>query len=251
MSYVINTIQGSKVNTTQLENIDSDTIDVKDTIDMHNNNIINVSNINLSTINNLPYQNGTTSSNGKYSQICLPPDAGQKSGNGQVIIDGDNTDTNTAVSIIDGTAYGSLVFTPAELSLGSSYHAKIGGLITSNTQNMELNISVYLGSTVIYTTAINNEDIQIDNLSSVNYTYECDLDFTVNRIGTNGHIYCNGQVLYVTGRNNNDLRGSSSEQETELDLSSNLIMDIKMRWETAADTDEIVTNKMVRVTKMF
>jgi hypothetical protein len=240
-----NILDSEKVETKTIENINGTEIDIQDDLDLNNNNIINVNNINTTTINNqVPVFGGGGGSNGKYSQICLPPDSGQTSGNGQVIINGDNTDTNTAISLVDGNSIGSLIFTPSELSLGASYHIKIGGSISSDTKNMELNISAYLGSTLIYSTAINNQDIQIDDLKSIEYTYECDLDFTVNKIGTDGHIYSNGQVLYVTDRQNNNVRGSSSDKESSLDLSNNLTLDIKMKWETVA-------NKMFRVTKMY
>ena len=34
--------------------------------------------------------------------------------------------TNTAISLVDGNSFGSLIFTSSELSLGASYHIKIG-----------------------------------------------------------------------------------------------------------------------------
>jgi hypothetical protein len=124
---------------------------------------------------------------------------------------------------------------------------------------MELNITFYLnriendGSTtsyIIYTTTIDNEEIEIEKLDDI-YTYECETDFTVNKTGQDGHIYSNGQILYVKGSRKNDLRGSSTYQDISLDLTQNLTLDIKIRWETGANPGESITNKMVRVSRMF
>jgi hypothetical protein len=240
------------VKTAALENINGTEIDIKDDFDMQNHNILNVNNINTITVNNQIPVFGGGGTNGKYSQICLPPDEGKTSGNGQVMINGDNTDETTAISIVDGNSIGSLIFTPSDLSLGASYNIKIAGAIKTNSQNMGLNISFYLGTNLIYSTRIYDEDIQIDNLNDTNYVYECETDFTIYESGSTGKLYSNGQIFYVRGTNQDNLRGSSSELEVNgIDLSANLALDIKIKWETSADIGEQITNKMFRVTRMF
>ncbi len=247
-----NILDSEKVETKTIENISGTEIDIQDDLDLNNNNIINVNNINTTTINNqIPVFGGGGGSNGKYSQICLPPDSGQTSGNGQVIINGNNTDSNTAVSIIDGNSVGSLTFTPTELSLGASYHVKFAGTITSDSKE-KINMTVYLGNTIIFSTKVDSTDIEIENLTNKTYVYECEFDFTIIKTGLNGKIYSNGQILYVKGSNPNSLRGSSAELEVDnIDLSSNLDADIKIMWIDSNDTDEKIINKMVRITKMY
>jgi len=249
----IQTIVGNKIETTEMENTSSDIIDIKDSFDMNNHDIlsvnnINTSNINLSTINGVAYSSTQTSASsstnyensGKYSQI-----------NGDIIIHGDNTSSTSAKSIISGTGLGSLDFSLSELSIGSSYHIKIAGSITTKDKR-NINISCYLGTTIIYSTSIDTDDITIEKLNSDNYAYESEIDFTIHSSGSNGKIYSNGQLLYTKGTSQNNLRGNSSEKTVNsIDLSNNLLLDIKIYWENSADTDESLTNKMVRITKMF
>ena len=242
----IQTIVGNKIETTEMENTSSDTIDIKDSFDMNNHDIlsvnnINTSNINLSTINGVAYSsNQTSASYGKYSQI-----------NGDVIIHGDNTSSTTAKSIISGTGVGSLDFSLSELSIGSSYHIKIAGSITTKHKR-NLNISCYLGTTIIYSTSIDTDNITIEKLDGDNYAYESEIDFTIHSSGSNGKIYSNGQLLYTKGTSQNNLRGNSSEKTVNgIDLTNNLLLDIKIYWDDSADSDESLTNKMVRITKMF
>ena len=244
-----NILDSEKVETKTIENINGTKIDIQDNLDLNNNNIINVNNINTTTINNqIPVFGGGGGSNGKYSQICLPPDSGQTSGNGQVIIDGKES---SSVSVIDGNSVGSLTFTPTELSLGASYHVKFAGTITSDSKE-KINMTVYLGNTIIFSTKVDSTDIEIENLTNKTYVYECEFDFTIIKTGSNGKIYSNGQILYVKGSNPNSLRGSSAELEVDnIDLSSNLDADIKIMWIDSNDTDEKIINKMVRITKMY
>jgi len=238
----IQTIAGNKIEITEMENMSSDTIEIKDSFNMNNNDILSVNNINLSTINGVAYSSNSISASldGKYSQI-----------NGDVIIHGDNTSSTTVKSIISGTGLGSLDFSLSELSIGSSYHIKIAGSITTKHKR-KLNISCYLGTTIIYSTSIDTDDITIEDLNSDVYAYESEIDFTIHSSGSNGKIYSNGQLLYTKGTSQNNLRGNSSEKTVNsIDLSNNLLLDIKIYWENSADTDESLTNKMVRITKMF
>lgn len=252
MSFTINTINGNKVHTSELENMNSDLLLIKDSLDMNNNNITNVNNINLSTINNLPYppteSNNTTLanlsniSNGKYSQV-----------NGDVIVTGDNTDLANHISIIGGTGFGSLIFSPEELTVGSSYHIKIAGTLQTHKKK-KINISIYFDSTKIFETKIEtiDSDILIDGLNNNSYAYESEIDFTITNDGLNGSIYSNGQILYVKNSSFNGLRGSSSEYiVNNINLTNNLLLDIRIYWEDSADDSELLTNKMVRITKMF
>ena len=48
-----------------------------------------------------------------------------------------------------------------------------------------------------------------------------------------------------------DLRGSSNETFLNKDLTSNLNLDIKIKWETSANNGEYIINKMFRITKMY
>jgi len=191
---------------------------------------------------------------GKYSQVCLP-------GNGQISIDGGvNEDENTPVSIIGGaSSRGSLVFSPSELSEGSSYHTKIGGTIQTDTKNMELNISFVLNgvdlngeafSDLIFTTELYGDEFKLDRLD-VDYTYECEVDFSVYGSGATRTIYSNGQLVYVSGTGKTDLKGLSTEMSSEVDLTNPVTLDILMKWNSVADVGETVTNKMVRVNRLF
>ena len=191
---------------------------------------------------------------GKYSQVCLPDDC-------QISVDGGvNNDENTPVSIIGGaSSRGSLVFSPSELSEGSSYHTKIGGTIQTETKNMELNISFVLNgvdlngeafSDLIFTTELYGDEFKLDKLNAV-YTYECEVDFSVYGSGAIRTIYSNGQLVYVSGTGKTNLKGLSTEMSSEVDLTNPVTLDILMKWNSVADTAETATNKMVRVTRLF
>ena len=248
-----NILDSEKVETKTIENINGTEIDIQDNLDLNNNNIINVDNINTTTINNqVPvFGGGGGGSNGKYSQICLPPTTGQTIGSGQVKIDGDET---SSISIVAGNSVGSLTFTSTELSLGASYHVKFAGTIRSDSKE-SINMTSYLGgeneNNILFTTKIDNTDIKIDNLSGNVYVYECEFDFTVVESGSSGKIYSNGQILYVKGTSQNSLRGSSNETFLYKDLTSNLNIDIKIKWENSANNGEYIINKMFRITKMY
>lgn len=249
MSYFIKTIRGTRVHTTELENTHSDTIECKDNLNMNDHNIDNVSNINLSCINGAPYT--TSFSSGKYSQVKGP--------GAYITVNGDNSNNETAISIINNssdTGIGSVLFTPAELYKGSSYHVKIGGTYKTSTSK-KIHFEALFGTTKIYQSKIYN-DIDITDLDNKEYAYELEFDFTVHKEGSTGQIYSNGQLLYVDGSDSKlykQLLGSSSEYETSsvdnINLASDVIFDIKINWENGATSNEVLTNKMVRITKMF
>jgi len=211
----------------------------------------------VQTVNNLNGGGGGgNGSNGKYSQIC------KAINDGQVRVDGDNSSIPEGVSVISGSSQGSLTFTPSELSLGSSYHVKIGGIISmQHNQGRKLRFTYKLmgpdtndtnDDTIIYTSQINDEDLEVENKNSAEYVYESELDFTVYNTGTNGELYANGQILYVNETQvETSIKGTSSEKYTTLDLSQNLTLDIEISWEPNADSNEYIINKMVRVTRMF
>ena len=145
------------------------------------------------------------------------------------------------------------------MSLGASYHVKFAGNITSDSKK-KINMTAYFGNDILFTSSVddtddnidNGTDIKIEDLKSKLTVYECEFDFTIYQIGSNGKIYSNGQILWIKGTDPKNLRGSSTDNFIDnINLTTNLTLDIKIYWENSADQDEELINKMVRITKMF
>ena len=180
---------------------------------------------------------GGGGTNGKYSQW------------GQVEIKSENTG---AYSILTADQHvGSTSFSSSELLAGTSYHVKFAGTVYTDSKE-KVEFSAFLGTDKIYTTTIDTTDYEFENLGQT-YVYEVEFDFVVGDT-TAGltQIYTNGQLLYVKGVSQNNIRGMSSEYISNIDLTTgDKALDIKFEWVDAPDTSDIILNKMVRVTKMY
>ena len=85
------------------------------------------------------------------------------------------TNTTTETSII-GTGVGGLIVPANTFQVGSSYHGKIGGVI-SNQNNDTIIVRIKTGSTILASTGT------ITLSTATTQGWECELDFTIATIG--------------------------------------------------------------------
>ena len=145
------------------------------------------------------------------------------------------TNTTTETSII-GTGVGGLIVPANMFEVGSSYHGKIGGVI-SNQNNDNIIVRIKTGSTVLASTGT----ITLSTASSQGW--ECELDFTIATIGATGSICTNGNFAY--NRNTGSLEGFVFQDVQPIDTTIANTLDITIEWGQAKTQDEIYSANFV------
>ena len=145
------------------------------------------------------------------------------------------TNTTTETSII-GTGVGGLIVPANTFEVGSSYHGKIGGVI-SNQNNDTIWIRIKTGSTILASTG----SITLSTASSQGW--ECELDFTIASIGATGSICTNGNFAY--NRNSGSLEGFVFQDVQTIDTTIANTLDITVEWGQAKTQDEIYSANFV------
>ena len=126
-----------------------------------------------------------------------------------------------------GAGVGSLSIPANAFQVGDSFHAKIGGVINGSNNNDELIVRIKAGGVVLATTGV----IILDQ--TTNNGWECELDFTIQSIGTggigNGIICTNGNFAYtknvdkkVQGNVFQDVQSINTTIENTLDITVEL-----------------------------
>ena len=144
---------------------------------------------------------------------------------------------NTLVETsIVGSGVGSLSIPANTLKAGDSFHAKIGGLI-STQPNHEITIRAKSGSTVLETTGI----IQLE--LATNQPWELELDFTIRAIGVTGEIKTNGNFVY--NRDTGSYIGKVLGDTEVLDTTVANTLDITAEWGQEDTSDSIVVQQLI------
>ena len=133
------------------------------------------------------------------------------------------TITGFAEASVVGSGVGSLSIPANAFQVGDSFHAKIGGVIDGSVNNDELIIRIKTGATVLATTGV----IILD--TTTNNGWECEIDFTIQSIGTggvgNGTICTNGNFAYT--------------KNTDKKVQGNVFQDVQSINTTIANTLDI------------
>lgn len=145
------------------------------------------------------------------------------------------TNTTTESSIV-GSGVGSLSVPPNTFQVGDSYHAKIGGVI-STLNNHEITIRIKAGSIILASTGLIALEVSSSN------GWECELDFTIASIGVAGDICTNGNFAY--NRDTGSLEGFVFQDIQQIDTTTSQTLDISVEWNQANINDEIYSANFV------
>ena len=145
------------------------------------------------------------------------------------------TNTTTETTIV-GMGEGGLIVPANSFQVGSSYHGKIGGVI-SNQNNDTIIVRIKTGATLLASTG----SISLSTASSQGW--ECELDFTIATIGVTGLICTNGNFAY--NRNTGSLEGFVFQDVQPIDTTIANTLDITIEWGQAKNQDEIYSANFV------
>ena len=138
------------------------------------------------------------------------------------------TISNTLVeSSIVGSGIGNLTVPGNIFKVGDSYHAKIGGVI-STQNNHEITVKAKSDGTVLATTL---------------QSWELEIDFTIAAIGTTGSIKTNGNFIF--NRNTGNYIGIAFNDTEVLDTTIDQTLDITVQWNQEDISDAIFSHQFV------
>jgi hypothetical protein len=180
-----------------------------------------------------PAINGLTPIGGKYQQTGNDVQVGPSS--------------TTETSIVS-SGVGSLLFSPTEFTLGSSYHVRLGGLFESNNKR-NLQLRMTLGGVDILNTGF----MELADLSGGPFAYEIEIDFIVKSAGALGSVYTSGAIGYVRRsplQEDNGWRGQAFGDIVAVDLTQSRVLDITFQWEQN-DSGLTITNQALTVSKTY
>mgnify|MGYP003665395080 FL=1 len=145
------------------------------------------------------------------------------------------TNTTTETTIV-GMGEGGLIVPANSFQVGSSYHGKIGGVI-SNQNNDTIIVRIKTGATLLASTG------SISLSTATTQGWECELDFTIATIGVTGLICTNGNFAY--NRNTGSLEGFVFQDVQPIDTTIANTLDITVEWGQAKNQDEIYSANFV------
>lgn len=145
------------------------------------------------------------------------------------------TNTTTETSIV-GFGYGSLTVPGGSFAPGDSYHAKIGGMLSAQNNDV-LTLRIKAGSTVLATTGA------IDLSATTNQAWEIEMDFTIQTIGVAGDVLTNGNFAY--NRNTGGLEGYVFQDTEVIDTTSDNTLSVTVQWGQAKTQDTIYSSSFV------
>lgn len=145
------------------------------------------------------------------------------------------TNTEVETSII-GSGVGSLTIPANTFKVGDSYHAKIGGVI-STLNNHEITINAKADGSMLITTGL------ISLEAATTQSWEMEIDFTIAAIGTTGTVKSNGNFIY--NRNTGSYVGVAFNDTEILDTTIEQTLDILVQWNQRSSSDIIFTHQFV------
>ena len=154
------------------------------------------------------------------------------------------TINTTGEQSIIGSGVGSLTIPANAFTVGNSFHAKLGGVInsTGGGGNSEIRINIKAGTTILATTNV----FDLDN--ATNEGWECELDFTIAKLGGAGtaEICTNGNFAY-TKTNDKKVSGYVFQDvnNTTFDTTISNTLEITAEWVTLNGGDDIYSANFV------
>lgn len=145
------------------------------------------------------------------------------------------TNTEVETSII-GSGVGGLTIPANTFKVGDSYHAKIGGVI-STLNNHEITINAKADGSILTTTGLVSLEV------ATTQSWEMEVDFTIAAIGTVGTVKSNGNFIY--NRNTGSYVGVAFNDTEVLDTTIDQTLDILVQWNQRSSSDIIFTHQFV------
>jgi hypothetical protein len=145
------------------------------------------------------------------------------------------TNTIVATSII-GSGVGGLVVPGNNFQVGDSYHAKLGGIVSSANNN-QLTIIIKFDGTVLATSGL------IPLSTSTNQAWEMEIDFTITSIGATGSVITNGNFIY--NRNSGTYEGRAFNDTEIINTTIPQALDVEIQWDQANASDSIVCYQFI------
>lgn len=152
------------------------------------------------------------------------------------IVDGPTVGNTLVETSVVGAGIGSLTIPANGFKVGDSFHAKIGGLITTQP-NHTITIRAKSGSTVLETTGVVTLDL------ATNQPWELELDFTIRSIGATGVIKTNGNFIY--NRDTGSYIGLALGDTEVFDTTVSNTLDITVEWGQEDVTDSITVQQFI------
>ena len=150
------------------------------------------------------------------------------------------TNTTTETNIL-GTGVGSLSIPANGFQVGDSFHAKVGGTISAQNNDV-ITIRVKNGATVLASTGA----ITLEAVSAL--AWEIEIDFTIRTIGATGQIFTNGNFAY--NRNTGSLEGFVYSDTQTIDTTVASTLSITVEW-GQAKTQDVIFSDMTSLYKTF
>lgn len=150
--------------------------------------------------------------------------------------DGPSVGNTLVETSIVGSGVGSLSIPANSFKVGDSYHAKIGGLI-STQNNHEITIRAKSGNIVLETTGIITLEL------ATNQPWELELDFTIRAIGVSGEIKTNGNFIY--NRDTGTYTGKALGDIEVFDTTISNTLDITAEWGQEDSNDSILVQQFI------
>tara|TARA_R110001632_G_C11200683_1_gene403154 strand:+ start:86 stop:616 length:531 start_codon:yes stop_codon:yes gene_type:complete len=152
------------------------------------------------------------------------------------IVDGPTVGNTLVETSVVGTGIGSLTIPANGFKVGDSFHAKIGGLITTQP-NHTITIKAKSDGTVLETTGV------VTLEKATNQPWELELDFTIRSIGATGVIKTNGNFIY--NRNSGSYIGLALGDTEVFDTTVSNTLDITVEWGQEDVTDSITVQQFI------
>jgi hypothetical protein len=169
--------------------------------------------------------NGLSIIGGRYSQTSAPI-----------------TITSVAPATMLGSGVGSLVI--SSLSAGDNYHFRCSGDVRNDVNNNTVRIIVRLGTIVIHDTSLIL--LEVTGGTSL-YSFELEMDATAK---ASNNLSSNSQFLYSAGTDTRDLRGSTSNTNSNFDFTVPRAITATAQLGTASAATQIVVNQFL-ITKTY
>ena len=153
----------------------------------------------------------------------------------QTVVSATITNTTTETSIV-GSGVGSLSVPADTFIVGDSFHAKIGGVISAQNNDL-ITVNIKSGATTLATTGV----ITLEAVTALGW--ELEIDFTIATIGAVGSICTNGNFAY--NRNTGSLEGFVFQDVQAIDTTAINTLDVTVTWGQAKTQDHIYSANFV------
>lgn len=150
--------------------------------------------------------------------------------------------TSTGEASLLGSGVGTLLIPANTLSVGDSYHAKIGGVchISGGGSPTMYRIKVKSGTTILADSGIATGEW------SSNLPFECEIDFTIRTVGATGSIQTNANFVYRRDSNER-MVGVMIDDNEAIDTTVDNTLGVTFEFTTFNTSNSIYSNNFTLV----